>query len=277
MFQDQVYALGRNLDSLIAFASADGRRWTKVLEQPLDDRGPTFEGSEARYLSGITAAASDTTLMVIGDPAGNAYPAGSRVWTTADGRTWTRSTPTGLDANPDDLLAVPDGFAARTCVCTSQVERWQIKISTDGLAWAPAGEAPAETVDLAWDGVTGRYLAALELSDAFDGQQAALEASVDGVTWARLITTPGITSVPTGASVDGATIVLLGTSGWDEVPVAWTMSSPDAGATWTYAELPRTARTDCVATTAAGEDGIVAVGRCSGTLAWVAPSGGAAP
>ena len=160
VFQDQVYALGRNLDSLIAFASADGRRWTKVLEQPMDDRGPTFEGSEARYLSGITTAASDLTLMVIGGPAGDAYPAGSRVWTTADGRTWTRSTPTGLDAYTTDLVATADGFAVRTCVCASQVERWLIKTSTDGLAWTQAGEAPVGTVSIAWDGVNGRYLAA---------------------------------------------------------------------------------------------------------------------
>ena len=109
------------------------------------------------------------------------------------------------------------------------------------------------------------------------GQQAAVEASADGVTWTRLITTPGITSIPTEVTVDGATIVLLGTSGWDERPGRLDAELPgfrrDLDLRRAAPDGPGRLRGH----DGAGEDGIVAVGRCSGTLAWVAPSGGAAP
>ena len=278
VFRDELYALGRDRDSLIAWVSSDGRDWSSVLDQPMDDDGPSFEGDEVLFLTGITAAATTDRMVVLGWPAGaTATAEQTRVWTTVDGRSWTRATPTGLDSYTSDLVATPGGFAARTCMCASRIERWMLKTSADGVAWTHAGEAPFGTIDLAWDDITGRYLAAVEVTDHFDGEQAAVDASTDGVTWSRLITSPGVTSLPTEVAADGATIVLLGSSGRDKGPTEWTMSSPDSGATWTYAELPRTGRSRCVATTAAGEDGIVAVGGCSGTLAWVAPSGGAAP
>jgi hypothetical protein len=83
------------------------------------------------------------------------------------------------------------------------------------------------------------------------------------------VTSPGITGWATAVATDGSTLVLLGSGGME--PGAWTLTSRDAGATWSYGSLPASSRTECVDDVAIGTTKMVAVGRCrGGALAWVA-------
>lgn len=277
VFQDALYAIGRDGGSLIVFSSPDGRTWTNVLTQPANDADVGSGGAESRYLTYLMAAATADTLVVMGGPAGMTSAEQLRAWTTDNGVTWTRETPVGLDEASENLIATGEGFAIRSCICNAQTPRWLIKTSEDGVSWSQAGEAPSDTVDLAWDPETGRYLAALALADHFDGSHAALEASTDGITWTRLVTSPGRTGVPLDVATGGGGILLLGAD-WDES--AWALTSADGGGRWVRTELPGTASGDCVASGAVTVSSMVAVGDCRGSLAWAGAlpeSGGAAP
>ncbi|MCC6832741.1 MAG: hypothetical protein IT200_15475 [Thermoleophilia bacterium] len=268
VFQGALYAVGGDGDRLLVWRSTDGRAFSQVLAQARDDSGPAYEGAEPLPLSSIGVAATADRLIVLGAPGGaSPSPDQTRVWTTDDGRTWTRSTPEGLPGI--DPIATADGFVTLLCACSGPTEHWMFRRSTDGLAWEAAGDAPVGTVELAWDASGTRYVAAVSDWQDPTVDHAAVDVSADGVSWTRLVASPGITGSATGVAVEAATVVLLGSGGME--PGAWTMTSRDGGATWTYAALPASNHTECVADVAIGTTTVVAVGHCrGGALAWVA-------
>jgi hypothetical protein len=174
--------------SAVVATSIDGFSWTETMPGAMT--GATIGG----------LAAGPARLVAVGQVAGQ--PA---VWTSSDGRTWTRisSPPTGgtltdvaqVDAN---WVAVGSG-AGRAMAWTS----------SDGTAWrpVPAGAGlDGSTVDRIE--VVGSEFVALGQSTPRDG---AAWLSVDGTSWSRLDTgdifnRANITAV---TSIDGR-LVLFG-------------------------------------------------------------------
>jgi hypothetical protein len=190
------------------------------------------------------------------------------VVSSTDGRTWTRSVPSGLAGPVEDLMPGPAGFLVRRCHCSQPAERWSLLASDDGTAWVEVGELPSHSSGIAFDAARRRYLAAtLDIHE--DGRgYAGLDASDDGVTWDRILTAPGARTSQVEVAAAGDTIVLLVGRYADDDSRSLVMASEDAGATWTLSPLPGAREAECIVTTAIGASTIVAVGDCAGRLAW---------
>jgi hypothetical protein len=129
VFQGALYAVGRDGDRLIVWRSTDRRSFSQVFAQARDNAGPAYEGAEPLPLSTIGVAATADRMIVLGAPGGaSPSPDQTRVWVTDDGRTWTRSTPSGLPGI--DPIATAGGFVTLLCACSGPTQHWMLRGST---------------------------------------------------------------------------------------------------------------------------------------------------
>ena len=261
VFRDALYAVGSRDDELMVWRSADGRRWQGVLAESWATLPPALHGVVVP-IGELQAAATDDRLLILSDLAVQ-YVDTRAVWTSTDGTTFTRSTPVGLTPDIGTTIAIDGAFAI-------SYSNWGIRTSADGVTWTDAGTQPPGMTDLAWDAARSRYLAAVAVALPGVGSDAGAEVSPDALAWSPLVDQPGSDGDVIEVAAAGDVLALLGTRGEEATTAVWTMTSHDRGATWTYAELPRTRREACVQKVAIGTIAIVAIGGCGGVLAWVA-------
>ncbi len=147
--------------------SADGLTWSEVL-------ATAFTGAK---VSGV--AAGSAGLAVVGTS-----PTGPVVWTSSDGRAWTRvpAAQTPASGRMMDVAAAGPGFVA----VGSDGARAAAWTSTDGRTWQEQPPSPAlDNASMTRVVSTGSGLIALGESSTGDG---LAWASSDGSAWTRLDT-----------------------------------------------------------------------------------------
>jgi hypothetical protein len=261
-FRGELYAVGIDRSWPRVWRAADGERWVPVALGP--PRGIATIPSMGIRLVGV-AATHERMVIITGRRDGDG--AADVAWTTTDGTTWQRSEPTGLFGPVTDVTTGPNGFLARACMCSRPDEQWSLHASNDGVTWLDVGDLPSESHGIAAGETGPRYLAATIGRHEDERAFAGLDASVDGSSWSRIVTAPGIRASSAGVAAADETIVLLTSSHIPEAGTT-TMVSSDAGATWTLSPLARADEAECVTKTAVGATMLVAIGGCSGTLAW---------
>lgn len=266
-FQDRLFLLGADGGTLVAWRSADGERWERILEEPYRDDPPVMDGRTLLPIGSITAAADDDRLVVIVHNDTLPDQADRRVaWTSTDGTSFTRSDTIGLPRSPGRLTATSDRFLM-------PYSDGSVLASDDGVTWTAAGQLPAGWVDLASDRERGALLATVNTGMTSDHSVPApgpirgeVASSVDGNHWSPSIQGPGESGWVDSIEAKGGRIAALG----DLQGRTWVLTSIDAGATWTYGELPGVARDGCVVDVVVGTRSTVVIGGCGGPLAWVA-------
>jgi hypothetical protein len=185
------------------------------------------------------------------------------VWTTTDGETWGHAGPDGLFPSASLLIATTVGFA----ILVGDVA---VQTSTDGVRWSVDGTQPAGVSAWAFDQAGARFLAATA-SEAPDGAaDPVLVGSTDLAAWRPVLSGPGASSWTAIVTAQDDTLVLQGEGQTAVGPGTWTMTSRDAGATWTLSPIPSRRHRGCVYGLAIGASRMVAVGGCRGPVVWIA-------
>lgn len=226
-----------------AWTSPDGHSWTRA----------TVDGATGNTMDHVVA--TDQGLVAIGT-AGYSFHAGMQggtaIWTSLDGRRWSRL---GIAAEPPHgvLLGAPVKALGRWLAAAERsypvdvtappppatvASIWQ---SNDGVHWVPLASTPppGTVAALAWDGTT---LAAVGNRQIGDATAPSAWTTPDGATWTEdPLPLPGPvgangTPVATGIVASPAGFTAIGTTPSD-IPglVAWSsVARPGAGiAGWT--------------------------------------------
>jgi hypothetical protein len=211
----------------LAWTSEDGDRWTVA---PIDESSGSFAVSLA------TPPAGDGPLVA----GGRAGPEPA-VWTSSDGRSWSRRTVPRLGggAAPKRIavvLATGDGYLAGGSVGPELGDRharfWR---SSDGLAWEPVPDDPAfdgaEVVSIVDH--AGGYVALGRLGSGQRGTGSTAWVSRDGASWQR-IDAPSLSGGLVNAVVEGADgrLVAVGSDLDEREAVVWRSSD---GTAWEQA------------------------------------------
>jgi hypothetical protein len=264
----------------VVWTSADGTTWQRV---PF---GPAFERSQigqvVAWKGGLLAFGCENASPIDCGP--------TRVWTSADGSTWTRSAPTlpgglagvGIVAPADDRLwgtGSPDtgGDLPENRPQPSRVT------SLDGLTWTTE-RLPVLGIERLHPLRGGLYLTVVAIPTgdpdfiqppAWVSRNPGVYRSTDQATWEPLAVG---TELGQEIVAVGDTLIMVG--GFRAAqPTAW--RSTDAGLTWDGAPvegvLPKTVTSAMMRSVAALRDGtLVAVGAemagpAPSTAAWVSP------
>lgn len=265
-FRDRLYAVGMDGHTLRVWRSRDGTRWSPVdIGNGSDASGSTARSGARRAVVGV--AATDERMVILTGPWSGDGGADA-AWTTTGARTWSRSVTDGLGGPVADLVPGPDGFLVRSCRCSRPDERWVLRASVDGVAWTEVGALPPHSYGVAFDDARQRHIAATLEVHEDDRTIGALDASADGVTWSRVVTSPGTETNQVGVAASGDTIVLLASRYAPDDEGSLVMWSRDGGATWALTVLRGARQAECVTKVAVGASAMVAVGGCAGRLAW---------
>ena len=220
----------------VVLVSDDGRRWTRLAQQPALRDAEMF--GIARGPSGLIAVGS---VMV--DPARGEAGLRAAAWTSSDGRAWTLAPPStfamparlSLTGPTDVVLRAVAARGDRLVILgdarptfgsdTEYVAPLAIAWWSDGAAWTPVTIGPFyDTAEVKLAVVPAGYLA-ITGSDA--DCASALWASADGSAWR---------CGGTDLDVDRAVVTGAAASPDLEVLVGRSLTDPDgAAAVWTLA------------------------------------------
>ena len=200
--------------------SADGRDWTLA--------GADAAVAESR--GAAVAAVPDGGLVAVG-ATGDAKDAdGSAVWTSPDGRAWTRVSSDALrDGVMHGVTAAPGVglVAVGSDAASTRAMAWR---SPDGRAWDVVPDAASldnfglkiEMEDVAWDGT--RFLAGGHRLFGTQFPTALLWVSSDGLSWERANESAALSQGRiSGVAAGGPGLVAVGTYGSPDfaIPTVW--------------------------------------------------------
>ncbi len=239
------------LNTPLLWHSADGQHWSFV-------RFP-----EANVNIGALAAGGPGFLL------GGDLHVGPRldaaIWTSRDGVTWTAANPLpdnkGMgDGGPMDVNTIAAGPDRIIAVAgrTGYQPQGRIWSSQDGITWQKVADLTAQDPRVplvAWT-PAGFVMAALggNTPGVYD---LSLRSSTDGASWTTLFSLPPADTAVSAIAADGASIVVVGTSGQNALvvtgPAALASSAETAPAPCTTVQLQiSTVNTGAAAGTAGG-------------------------
>jgi hypothetical protein len=232
MFRGDLLALGAEDRRLVVWRSGDcGQTWRRLRDRPL-----FFVGRKAIALSGVRAAATDDTLLVLGSQAGEWIPPRRWAWTLDDEHGWRRIGG-GLDGVVDYGL-VSDGrrfLANREVVVPGPRRAGRLITSRDGRRWAELGVLPDRHRPVIPDPSRDRVFVQTDVVGS-GWTSAELQASTDDETWTPVLRAAPMTQGSSGQLYEADGVLVWIIDIWDDTDTnawSWIGVSEDGGATWT--------------------------------------------
>ncbi len=177
-------AVGRSGTAAAVWGSLDGLRWTRA-SHDAEIFGDDNSGDPAAFSMGAVTAFGDRLVAVGGFGSGLLGPIEAAVWTSSDGRSWSRVTPDSATfggAVMSDIAVAGPGLVAVGFDGVNS-EAWT---TADGLSWARVPHS------LAFGGTRMQAVAAgssgiVAVGSDARGGVAAVWTSSDGTSWTRVL------------------------------------------------------------------------------------------
>lgn len=246
-----------------AWWSADGLSWERTLLEDGARPSTVFRGPDRWLIGGVVYRGAD----VRGD-----RPIGA-VWTSTDGRAWTRIEDDAafdvggyLDTMEDPAAGGIGSFAWNGAVIVAggsvlaeggQPSTAAMWVSADGATWDRVADLPAGDAVVGLADADGTFVAAVRRCGSVSGCRTVLFRSGDGRAWE---TVPGdLPETAVMAAADGSVVVVTTRPGDGDAEEALDVRVSADGAAWTL--LGSVARPDRT-----NWDGPVLVRRAGGVL-----------
>ena len=230
-FQGDLLALGGEDRHLVVWRSSDcGESWQRLRDRPV-----FFVGRKAVVLNGVSAAATDDTLLVLGAQAGEWIPRRRWAWMLDDEHGWRRIRG-GLDGIVDYGLA-SDGrrfLATGGLLGPDAIGAGRLMTSADGRRWEARGVLPDDSRPVVPDPTRDRVLLQTDVFDT-GWTSPELQASTDDETWTTVLRAAPMTQSSSSQlyEADGTLVWVIDI--WDDTDSntwGWIGVSEDGGASW---------------------------------------------